>query len=75
MESDEIEEALGEPPKKREKVWKLKGGEMLCKYVGYKKRGDREMIAELQFTFEKDPACPRIVGKAKLLHSLSFNFK
>ena len=47
MESDEIEEALGEPPKKREKVWKLKGGEMLCKYVGYKKRGDREMIAKV----------------------------
>ena len=36
---------------------------MDCKYVGYKKRGDREMICELSFTFDEDDTNPRIVGK------------
>ena len=30
--------------KKKDKLWKLEGGVMVCRYVGYKKRGDREMM-------------------------------
>ena len=46
-----------------EKVWRLKGGVMECKYVGYRKRGDKEMIVELTFTFDGEEHNPRIVGK------------
>ena len=48
--------------KNKTKVWKLKGGVMVVRYVGYKNRGDKEMILELEFTFDKDPTMPRIVG-------------
>ena len=48
--------------KRKDKLWKLEGGVMVCRYVGYKKRDDREMIIELEFTFDSDPANPRIVG-------------
>ena len=50
--------------KKTEKIFKLQGGDMVCRYVGYRKRGDREMVIELQFTFDGDTN-PRIVGNVK----------
>ena len=64
MSDSETEDTLDLMPKKREKVWKLKGGTMVVKYVGYKKRGDHEMIVELSFTFDGEESNPRIVGKS-----------
>ena len=59
----ESESDVEEPPRKRERVLELKGGSMEVKYVGYKKRGDREMIMELCFTFEGEESIPKIVGR------------
>ena len=49
-------------PKKKMKVLKLQGGVMVVRYVGYKSRGDKEMIVELEFCFDSDPLNPKIVG-------------
>ena len=49
-------------PKKKLKVLKLQGGVMAVRYVGYKSRGDKEMIVELEFCFDSDPLNPKIVG-------------
>ena len=50
-------------PKKKMKVLKLKGGVMTVRYVGYRSRGDKEMIVELEFCFDSDPLNPKIVGE------------
>ena len=62
-----------ETEKKKDKLWKLEGGVMVCRYVGYKKRGDREMIIELEFTFDSDPTNPRIVGRYSKKHMASLH--
>jgi hypothetical protein len=54
--------------KKKDKLWKLEGGVMVCRYVGYKKWGDRERIIELEFTFNNDLTNPRIVGMYSKMH-------
>ena len=48
------------------KPLKLKDGDLKIVYIGYKLSGDKEMIAELQFTFDRDAANPRIVGNLML---------
>ena len=47
---------------KKEKHLKLKGGNMVVRYVGYKKRGDKEMIIELEFEIDGENNT-RIVGR------------
>ena len=59
--ADEQEFPPTQPPPG--KKLKLKDGSLAVRYIGYKNRGDTEMIMEIEFIFDKEPSNPRIVGK------------